>query len=359
MSVTPTDQLAGLLPAIISGGRPLLRQRYTWRLLASLAGVTADPVWVVRDDQAAAYEDDGREIAAYPVDWAEEYIAARWTVAEPMQPGGFLGPAPGREWACRLAEERGHWGVLMMDDNIRHLALMRGTAASRRVLARHGYTAVFADVLAAVALSTNAAMCGAHLQATNPHDEAGVFAREGFPYSLFVERCGEGREEWYGPCEDDILHAFQYSDNGTPSTAAVVVPLRYIKEHLSRSGNREWYNANVQRRSVGLQRIAPEGVRLSVQATHANGRGGPRVFHQMIPGAIRTPLAVHDHALYDRAAALVAGMLLGEVPAEHRRDVAEKIGKRARHGAAAEAVAGLLAGLPGKEPPKCPGSPRQ
>ena len=62
LSVTRPDLLRGVLPVVISGGRPQLRDRQTRRLLAPLEGVTADPFWVVRDDRAPGYERDRWEV---------------------------------------------------------------------------------------------------------------------------------------------------------------------------------------------------------------------------------------------------------------------------------------------------------
>ena len=70
------------------------------------------------------------------------------------------------------------------------------------------------------------------------------------------------------------MHGFQYGSSAEPVTAAVVVPLRYAKEHVSSKGLRLQYDA---RRSVGLQRMHPEGARVIIWRTKVNGQGGPRV----------------------------------------------------------------------------------
>lgn len=336
MSVTPAEKLSGLLPAIVTGGRPSIFERLTARLLAPLHGVTADPVWIVRDDQAGDYQPDGHEIITYPRDWAREWAAAHWTDVKPMpEDGSFLGAFPGREHAARVAEERGYWGVLQLDDNIRQLTLFVGTATSKRVAERHGGLAMFADILAAVSLSTNAAMCGAHLQAVNPAEEMNQFARTGFPYSLFIERTGPGREPWHGPAEDDIIHALQYGSSAAAVTSAVVPPLRYQKEHTSRTGGfRTWYDPT---RSAGLQRLFPEVTRISVQRTTANGRGEPRVFHSMTPDAIRTPLTVTDPALYEAARQRLKG-IAAEIAEARREDIKELLDKRAASAVRREAA---------------------
>jgi hypothetical protein len=325
MSVTPTDRLASVLPVVISGGRPSVWERLTGKFLPALHGVTADPVWVVRDDEAPGYQPDGREIITYPRDWAEDWARAHWTDVRPYQAGGFLGGFPGREWACQEAGRRGYWAVLMLDDNIRRLSVMQGSATACRVAEEAGGLGLYADLLAAVTLSSNAAMCGAQLMAVNPADEIRVFARAGFCYSLFIERLGEGREPWHGPSEDDIIHAFSYGRVGSRWTTAVVVPLRYQKEHTKGGGLRGWYDDT---RSAGLQRLFPQSARLTVQVAHANGRGAARLFHTMVNDAIATPLIIEDAGLFgaarDRARELVAASV-----AERKTDIAKILATRA------------------------------
>jgi hypothetical protein len=306
-SVTPSDRLAGLLPVIVTGGRPRLADRPTAQLLPDLTGVTAPPVWLVREDDAPGYELDGHELATYGRAAAEAWAAAHWTGVEPFAPGRFLGAFPGREQACRLAVERGCWGVLQLDDNITGLYLFRGNGACTHLVQKHGGLAFYADILAAVTLSTNAAMCGGKLDAVDPASEALLFARPGFPYSLFIERVDlPAREPWYGPYEDDVLHAYQYGASAAPVTAAIIPPLHYKKLPARHGGGmRAHYGGS---RAAGLQRAAPEMARISVRATRVNGRGGPRVYHTMIPGAIRTPLAISDRQLYAAAAARLSGL---------------------------------------------------
>lgn len=311
---------------VISGGRPALAQRKTHRLLGQLHGVTADPVWCVREDEAPSYQPDPEhELVTYPRGWAEQWSREHWFDVLPW-PEGFTGIHPAREWGARTAEERGHWAVLLLDDNIVQLTVFIGYGASARVAQRHGGLALFADIIAAVTLSTNARFTGAQLRAVNPATEAHIFARPGFPYSIYAEVCGQGREPWYGPWEDDILHAFAYGQEGSNHTAAVIPPLRYVKEHQVAGGNHAWYDG---RRSAGLQRMVPQGARISVQRTFANGRGGGRVYHSMVPDAIRTPLAVHDGELF-RAARDKMDQLAAELAAEARWDLRVRMDRHAR-----------------------------
>jgi hypothetical protein len=181
-----------------------------------------------------------------------------------------------------------------------------------------------------VTLSTNARFTGPQLQAVNPAEEAGIFARTGFPYSVQVEVCDEHRQPWFGPSEDDIVHAFQYGELGNPGTAAVVPGLRYQKDHQVAGGLHTWYDGS---RAAGLQRLFPQSARITAQKTFANGRGGGRVFHTMLPDAIRTPLVVTDRALFLAARARM-DELAAEVAAEKRWDLGVRV---ARHAARAQA----------------------
>jgi hypothetical protein len=294
MSVTSSDQLAGLLVAVITGGRPKLRERATATLLPALEDLgVKDVVWVVSDQDAPGYEQDQHQLSVYPRTWAEEYAASHWMGTTRPQPGAFLGAFAGREWACQLAEQRGCWGVLQLDDNITDLFLARRGTAGWDVVRENGGLALFTDLLAGIALSTNSWMTGAHLSSV-PRVTQKV-ARAGFPYSLFIERVGPGREPWYGPFEDDITHAFQYGTRSDGATASISPLLNYHKENKAKSGMRAKYDHT---RSVQLQRMFPESARISVRTTRSNGRGTPRVFHTMSAGAIRNPLAVRDLELF-------------------------------------------------------------
>lgn len=295
MFVTSAEQRQGLLVAIITGGRRNLAQRPTARFIPDLrdAGV-GDVVWVVSDRDAPDYERDDCEMAVYPHRWAYEYAREHWMRTEAPDLDGFYGAFPGREWACLEAERRGFWGVLQLDDNINYFAFYRGTKASIRVTAENGGLGLYADLLAAAALSTNAATVGAQLNAVNP-SAATTIIRPGFPYSCFIEKVGPTREHWYGPYEDDITHSFQYGDRADGVTAAVMPTLTYRKESKSKTGMRAKYDST---RSVQLQRLMPQGARIGVRAATTNGQGGPRVFHTMQAGAIRNPVTVSDPDLF-------------------------------------------------------------
>jgi hypothetical protein len=326
MSVTPSSELAGILPVVISGNRPALKPRKTARFLESLRGVTADPVWLVRDDRADEYERDGFEVVSFPREAAEEYAAGHWIGDEPYAAGSFLGCFTEREWAVRTAEDRGYWAVLQLDDNLSRLGCFFGGQPGVEVARRRGGLGFYADILAAVTLATNSRMTGATLDAVHPGAQTGLFARAGFPYSLFLERTGAGRPPYYGPIEEDILHAYEYGSGADPATAALVLPLHYRKDHGSQdTGMRPHYRDH--KRTVGIQRVAPDMARIGVRRTHSNGRGAPRVFHTLRPWAW-TPLAVLDEPLYF-AAADVMKEVAAEVLTEHRANCAAKVARRA------------------------------
>jgi hypothetical protein len=324
VSLAPASKLRQVLPVVISGGRPAVRQRPTAKLLNELCGVTSDPVWVVMEGDAAGYEADGHEVITYPRAWAEEYASAHWTALRPPEPGGFLGAFAGREYACRIAEERGYWAVLQLDDNITDVAAFRRYIAGWAVAGRNGGLGMFADVLAAVTLSTNGRMVGACLTAAHPPAKFKV-ARTGFPYSLFLERLGPGRENWFGPFEDDITHAYQYGSSAESGTPLVIPPLVYHKENASKTGMRGRYDSE---RAVPLQRMFPETAKVAIRKRHSNGEGTSRVFHSMSAAAIRTPMVITDRDAYSKVAAYLTSLGL-EFSEQQRQEVRAKVDRRA------------------------------
>ncbi|TWS24443.1 hypothetical protein FK268_12705 [Tsukamurella sputi] len=198
----------------------------------------------------------------------------------------------------------------------------RGGAGAFNVVRQNGGLGLFADLLAAVTLSTNGRMVGANLDAVI--NAEATIARPGFPYSCFIEQVGAGREEWFGPFEDDITHAFQYGTRADGATALLMPLLRYMKESKSKTGMRAAYN---HERAVQLQRIFPESAKVSVRATHSNGKGAPRVFHTMQPGAIRNPLMIHDQQLFG-AVRTRMGDLLEQWNTEQEKGNRAKIQRR-------------------------------
>jgi hypothetical protein len=325
--ITSAEQRGGILVAVISGGRPELRQRPTANYLPVLkaAGV-ADVIWSVSEHDAPGYEPDAHGLSVYPRAWAEEYAAAHWMHPNPPVPGGFLGAFPGREWACREAERRGCWAVLQLDDNITRLAFLRYMAASTRLVTDRGGLGLFADLLAAVMLSTNARMVGARLTSVARDGNVTKAARVGFPYSLFLERVGPGREEWFGPFEDDIVHALQYGSRADGATAALVPTLRYGKESQSTTGMRKHYDAT---RAVQLQRLFPQAATIGIRKGRSNGSGEPRVIHRMPRGAIRNPLIIRDPDLFAAVRSRLQGLAAEWLVAEEAGNRA-KVARRTR-----------------------------
>lgn len=287
--LTPEER-RGLLIAVISGGRPQLKQRPTSKFLNQAAQAGHPIAWVVSENQAETYEKDDYQIVAYPTRWAYEYAASHWTLPGAPQLGEFLGAFVGLEYACLEAERRGCWGVLQLDDNISSFLLEKGT--SWKIIQQRGGLAYVASILGSTALSTNGRTVGAQLSSIPPKR---IWLNPGFPYSCFVEMVGEGREHWYGPFEDDIMHSLQYGNRAESGTALTVNILRYVKESKSTSGMRKHYN---HERSKALARIYPEVARSTVKKSKSNGMGGPRVFHHMRSDAIRTPLVIRDKSRF-------------------------------------------------------------
>lgn len=341
MFATTSTERAGILVAVVSGGRPALKDRPTARFLPALAEAgVAEILWSVREDEAASYERDGYRLLTYSTDFAREYAEAHWTAPDVPVANGWYGGIAGREAACREAERRGCWAVLFLDDNIDWLCFLRGTEWSKRTVMARGGMALFLDLLAGVALATNGRLVGAQLDAVSPSSkQASVIARPGFPYSLYVEVMGEGREDYFGPWEEDILHALQYGNRADGVTALVMPSLHYKKNTSSKvGGNRSKYGPAVQR-AVPLQRLFPQAAKVNVRATHANGRGEPRIFHSMPPGSIRNPLIIRDPERFARVRDRLQGMAEewfdGELEANRdkvRRRVAQ--GEKMRQGGA-------------------------
>lgn len=329
--VLSPEQRKGLLVAVISGGfgREKLEARKTAALLPALEGFGADVVWCVVERDAPRYEQDSHEMVVYPMDWAVDYAESHWTdiqlPREAIMKGGLA--SAGRVYAMQEAERRGCWGVLQLDDNILCLSVGRGSKSSLDYARDNGGLSLFADILGAVTLSTNSRMTGAQLQSVAK--EPAVIARPGIPYSCFIEQVGEGREDWYGPCEGDIIQAFQYSHRADGATAAIVSPLRYQKCGKVAGGFRSIYDHS---RAVQLQRMYPEVAKIGVRKSFSNGRGGARVFHTMQPGSVRNPLRVHDPVLMGAAKSKVEGLLRDWHPkqlADNRAKIAARVARAA------------------------------
>lgn len=283
-----------VLISIITGGRPALADRTTRQFLPALkaAGFT-DAEWVLREDHVAQYEPDDTPLNVYPVDWASEFARTHWRhpTAEWVH-GGFFGAFPGREWAMRSAEERGYDAVLQMDDNVTTLALLNSTQpAYQEALDAGSLLAILRDL----ALSTNSYMTGAQLNSILPTGLVAVM-RPGYPYSVFVEKTGPGRMPYYGPFEDDIMHALEYARHGGPGrTATVVDVIRYNKEYKGKGGMRTQYNAA---RGLEIARRYPENARIALGSKSSSPRDTERGVRHFLNTKGFTPVRVLDEALF-------------------------------------------------------------
>lgn len=283
--------------AIISGGRPKLKQRATARLLTPLknAGIK-NIAWVVSEKDAPQYENDEHPIETYSTEWAYNYAAAHWMKPEKPNPGDFLGAFPGREWACHLAARNHCRYLLQLDDNIQRLSISgRNTAAASETAKQLNGLLFFAQTLTNITAATNTRMCGAQLSAVAGNKKT-ILARPGFPYSLFIEQIDNHREPWYGPFEDDITHAYQYGTRADGATASLAPLLTYCKESKSKTGMRSNYQND---RARYLQQIFPETANVTYINGTANGRGEGRIFHRMKTGAIRNPLTITNPELWN------------------------------------------------------------
>lgn len=329
MCAASSDPFDGLLIAVISGGRPAVKQRPVEKLLDQLPA-RVKPVTVISSHDAEGYRYARTEPVIYDRAWAIDYARDHWVHVKPApEPGStaMFGAFPGREWACREAEARGCWGVLQLDDNIDYLRFLSGGQAGVLTRDRLGGLPFWVEVLARIARGSNARMVGGQLEAVISREKP-IIARPGFPYSMFIEKVGDGREPWYGPVEDDIQHALAYGTRAEDGTAAVVPLLRYHKETSSKTGMRKMYDHS---RSAPLQRLRPEAASIQLMASKANGRGGPRVFHKMRTGAIRNPLLVRNRDEWETAREMLTRGVT--VYAEAQKEaLAAKLERRAKQG---------------------------
>lgn len=297
--------MSRVLVSIITGGRPALDDRPTRRFVDSLqAEGYTDMEWVIRSDHASAYERDTLPLNVYPVDWATAFARSHWRHPTAVhQPGGFFGAFPGREWAMRSAEDRGYDAVLQMDDNVdvigllsAHQPALRGAVAPGRLL----------HLLIELALSTNSHMTGAQLNSVPPKALV-TTVRPGYPYSVFVEKTGPGRMPYYGPFEDDIMHALEYARHGGPNrTAAVVDVIRYNKEHKARTGGmRSQYDAT---RGLEIANRYPDNVRIGMGPRTSGSKDSARGVRHFLNTKGFTPVLVTDP---DRFAAADAALRQG------------------------------------------------
>lgn len=314
-----------VLVAIITGGRPELDARPTRQYVEPLraAGIT-DVEWVIRADHAPGYERDDLPLNVYSVKWASAFARAHWRHPTAVwEHGGFFGAFPGREWAMRSAEERGYDAVLQMDDNVTTLGLLNSTMPAYRAALDGGEVL---RVLIDLCLSTNARMLGGQLNSVMP---TGLIqtVRPGYPYSVFVERCGPGRMPYYGPFEDDIMHALEYARHGGPNrTAAVVDAIRHKKEYKSKGGMRTAYDAT---RGLEIARRYPENARIGMGRKSSSPRDNERGVRHFLTTKGFTPVRVTDLDRYTAADRRLREALVVAERLKREQD-ARKIARRAK-----------------------------
>lgn len=293
------------LVAVITGGRASLAERPTRRLFAPLkAAGFIDIEWVVREDHAAMYERDDHPLNIYPQEFADNYARHHWrhpTIK--WEPRGFSGAFPGREWAMRTAEDRGYDAVLQLDDNILHVGMFNAVRPYLRAVADPGS---LVRLLTEFLSATNIFMMGMQLSSV-PLRNAKRLIRTGFPYSIFVERCGQGRMPYYGPFEDDIMHAMEYGLNGGPMrTVGITDWITYLKESQSGTGMRQHYNAH---RGLELPLRYPNNASISVGPKTSSPVDTARgVRHRLTPRGF-TPIRVIDQGSFDQAETELRGYI--------------------------------------------------
>lgn len=249
---------ARLLVQVITGGRPVLKDRPTAKFLVDLRDAGFPVEWVVREDHASEYERDDVPLNIYPLEWANQYAEAHWRHPTFLfKPGSFHGAFTGREWAMRTGERGGFDLVLQLDDNVTHVGVIEATSHRYRTPGR-----TFAEqvhIMAELAMSTNAATLGMQLNSVVPRKRARTL-RPGYPYSIFLEKCGAGRLPYFGPFEDDVMHSLEYARRGT-QTSAVMDTFVYHKKGGGKTGMRRYYDPT---RGLELAKRYPENAKLII-----------------------------------------------------------------------------------------------
>lgn len=256
--------------------------------------------WVVREDQVDEYERDDFPINTIPMEFSNEYAASHWRHPVAVyEPGGFHGAFTGREWAMRTAQERGFDAVLQLDDNIIRVGPISATrTAYASVTSPREMYAILAELL----FSTNCATLGFQLSSVVPKRKAFVL-RPGYPYSSFMEKTGPGRLPYYGPFEDDIMHALEYGLKGGPGrTAGVMDYFTYAKESVSTGGMRKAYNSA---RGLEIAKRYPRNVKLSVARRTTSPNDTSKGVRHFLNTNGFTPVRVLDRKRYTPAAASV------------------------------------------------------
>lgn len=289
---------ATVLIAVITGNRPRLEQRPTRLILDRLeaAGYT-NVEWVVRENHAPDYETDHRPLNVYSNVFTTTYARDHWRHPKAKwAPDAFMGAFAGREHIVRDAARRGFKHVLQLDDNVLRINTALAGSRSENTV---GATAVeCVNVLLGMAASTNAAMCGMQLSALRPNTAKRI-VRPGYPYSVFVETITPHRVPYYGPFEDDIMHALDYALSPSPMTAAVVPGLVYVKESKPTSGGMR-SNYTVERGLGLVQHFPKNAVLMETSRTSSVMETERGIRHRLNTNGF-TPVQVTDDALYDRS----------------------------------------------------------
>jgi hypothetical protein len=141
-------------------------------------------------------------------------------------------------------------------------------------------------------------MVGAQLASIAKRSEHRV-ARPGFPYSC-VHRAGRARPGGVVRPVRGRHHArAPVRGPGGRRDDALLPLLRYQKASAVDGAKGPLRDARaVRARPVEgmLQRLNPQAAKVMVKTTTSNGRGEPRIFHNMPAGAIRNPLVVTDRS---------------------------------------------------------------
>lgn len=284
-----------ILVAVITGGRPRLEDRTTSRYLPALKAAGYDTIWVTREDQAGPYEPDGNPIETFTLDWANKYAKTHWRhPVEEFIPGGFHGAFTGREWAMRLGQSRGYDAVIQLDDNIKDIGPVE---ASRTTFNKHVTHVEMFQLLAELAFSTNVSLLGMQLNSipTPPNPK---LIRVGYPYSAFIEKTGPLRLPYYGPFEDDIMHALDYGLGKAPTTAALIEVFKYVKHSGGNNGMRSRYNNT---RGLGLLRQYPNNVTLRPGRRTSSTAETERGFRHYLNTKNFTPIHITNPTRYTQA----------------------------------------------------------
>lgn len=309
---------------VISGGRPLLAQKPTHKFLQGLhdAGYT-DIEYVVRADQAEGYETGDYRINTYSGEFADAWAKRHWRhPVKQWEAGGFHGAFTGREWAMQCAERDGKKYVLQLDDNVKYIGPI---CANRRVSLDSSDPVECFNILIGLVASTSVHMGGMQLSAVVPKDEYRTI-RPGYPYSVFVEKVAPNRPPYWGPFEDDIMHALDYARGANPArTSAVVDLLTYAKESTSNTGMRKHYDGT---RGLGLVQHYPENARLTVTRRTSSPNDKSRGVRHLLNTRRFNRVRVIDVDMYEEVSAALADLVRRE-DAGYRAAAKQKIAQRA------------------------------